>query len=63
MKEKMKKAFQSLSGGLFEASDKADVGSSYTDLAKDGVDLMGWADPFTPDFSLPEHVLNKAIDV
>ncbi len=63
MKEKMKKAFQPLSGGLFEASDKADVGSSYTDLAKEGVDLMGWADPFTPDFSLPEHVLDKAIEV
>lgn len=63
MKQKMKKAFQSLSGGLFEASDKADVGSSYTDLAKEGVDLMGWADPFTPDFSLPDHVLDKAVEV
>lgn len=63
MKQKMKKAFQPLSGGLFEASDKADVGSSYTDLAKDGVDLMGWADPFTPDFSLPKHVLEKSIEV
>ncbi len=62
MRNKLKKAFQSLNGGLFEASDKADVGSSYTDLANDGVDLMGWADPFTPDFSLPEHVLNKAIE-
>lgn len=62
MRNKLKKAFQSLNGGLFETSDKADVGSSYTDLANDGVDLMGWADPFTPDFSLPEHVLNKAIE-
>ena len=63
MKEKMKKAFQTLNGGLFEKNDKADVGNSYTELAKDGVDLMGWADPFTPDFCIPKHVLDKAIEV
>ena len=63
MKEKMKKSFRMMSGGLFSKTDKADVGTGYTELAERGVDLMGWADPFTPDHCLPEHVLNKAIEV
>ncbi len=63
MIEKMRKGFRGLNGGLFEKSAKADVGSSYTKLAQDGVDLMGWADPFTPDRSIPQNVLDKAIEV
>lgn len=62
MKEKMKKEFQSFEGGLFSDVEKADVGDSYQKLSEQGVALMGWADPFTPDFSLPTHVMNKTLE-
>lgn len=62
MKEKMKKEFQTFEGGLFGDVEKADVGDSYQKLGEQGVALMGWADPFTPDFSLPEHVMNKTLE-
>lgn len=62
MKEKLRKAFQTFEGGLFGDVEKADVGSSYQELGKQGVDLMGWADPFTPDFALPPHVLQETLD-
>lgn len=61
MKEKMKQSFQQYQGGLFVESDKADVGDSYMKLSEQGVDLMGWADPFMPDYSLPEHVKEATI--
>lgn len=63
MKEKLKKSFQKMNGGLFSQNDKADVGNAYTELAKRGVDLMGWADPFAPDYCLPDHVLKRAVEV
>ena len=56
IKEKMIPAFRDANGGLFQAVEKADVGSAYQDLEKQGVALMGWADPFMPDRSLPEPV-------
>ncbi len=56
MKEKMIPAFAKAQGGLFSAVEKADVGSSYQELEKQGVALMGWADPFMPDRSMPAHV-------
>ena len=62
MKEKMKKEFQTFEGGLFSDVEKADVGDSYQKLGEQGVALMGWADPFTPEFSLPEHVMNKTLE-
>lgn len=62
MKHKMKQAFQNIEGGLFSEVEKADVGNSYQKMAEQGVTLMGWADPFTPDFSLPEHVMQKTIE-
>lgn len=62
MKSKMIEAFKNAEGGLFSAVEKADVGSSYLELEKQGIALMGWADPFMPDFSLPEHILNATID-
>lgn len=62
MKEKMILAFAEAQGGLFSAVEKADVGSSYQELEKQGVALMGWADPFMPDFSLPPHVRDAALD-
>lgn len=62
MKQKMKKEFQAFEGGLFSDVEKADVGDSYQKLGEQGVALMGWADPFTPDFSLPKHVMDKTVE-
>lgn len=62
MKSKMTEAFRNASGGLFSQTEKADVGNSYQELEKQGVALMGWADPFMPDFSLPEHIKKATID-
>lgn len=62
MKQKMRKAFQKFEGGLFSEVEKADVGDSYQKLGEQGVDLMGWADPYNPDFSLPDHVLKATLD-
>lgn len=59
MKDKMIKSFREANGGLFGESEKADVGTSYQEMAKNGVALMGWADPYMPDRSFPEH-LRKA---
>lgn len=56
MKDKMIPAFRTAQGGLFAAVEKADVGGSYQQLEKQGVALMGWADPFMPDRSLPAVV-------
>lgn len=61
MKEKMRKAFQKAEGGLFNDVEKADVGSNYTELGKMGVDLMGWADPFAPDYILPDSIYQSAL--
>lgn len=58
----MKSAFRQYQGGLFTQSDKADVGDSYMKLAEQGVDLLGWADPFMPDYSLPEHVKKATLE-
>ena len=49
-------SFRKANGGLFEESEKADVGTSYQEMAKQGVALMGWADPFMPDHFLPDHI-------
>lgn len=56
VKEKMIPAFRDAEGGLFSSVEKADVGSSYQELERRGIALMGWADPFMPDRSLPEFV-------
>lgn len=61
VKQKMNPAFAALQGGLFTAVTKADVGSAYGDLERQGVSMMGWADPFYPDPSIPQHLLEKAI--
>ena len=62
MKEKMIPAFRKAEGGLFTAVEKADVGSAYQEIEKQGVALMGWADPFMPDASMPKHVEQALID-
>lgn len=56
IRSKMNPAFASAEGGLFSDVEKADVGNSYQELERQGVALMGWADPFMPDKSLPPHV-------
>lgn len=56
VRSKMTPAFQDARGGLFSSVEKADVGGSYQELAHRGVDLMGWADPFMPDRSIPDFV-------
>ncbi|MDD6467467.1 MAG: pyridoxal phosphate-dependent aminotransferase [Erysipelotrichaceae bacterium] len=61
MKQKMIEAFRLANGGLFEKTEKADVGSSYIEMEKQGIALMGWADPFMPDQSLPEHIKEAMI--
>ena len=62
VKEKMIRAFREANGGLFSAVEKADVGSSYQEMEKQGIALMGWADPFMPDFSLPKHIEKATIE-
>ncbi len=56
IKDKMKAGFRNVEGGLFSKVSKADVGDAFVELAKNGVTLMGWADPFTPDATIPEHI-------
>ena len=56
IKEKMISSFAKAEGGLFTAVEKADVGGSYQEMEKQGVALMGWADPFMPDRSMPDFV-------
>lgn len=62
MKEKMTEAFRKAEGGLFSPVEKADVGGAYQELEKQGVALMGWADPFMPDRSVPEFLENVWVD-
>ena len=59
--DKMIKAFQKAEGGLFSASGKADVGDAYQKMEKEGIALMGWADPYMPDESLPDHIREALI--
>ena len=54
-KEKISARFQGVEGGLFTKVTKADVGDNFASMAGKVV-LMGWADPFFPDPSLPEVV-------
>lgn len=61
MKEKMISAFCKAEGGLFTSVEKADVGGSYQEMEKQGIALMGWADPFMPDASMPKHVEDALI--
>ena len=64
IREKMIPSFAKAQGGLFTQVEKADVGASYQEMEKQGIALMGWADPFMPDRSMPDFVeeaLVKAI--
>lgn len=61
IKSKMKPAFARLDGGLFSTAQKADVGDVAERMQSQGVALMSWADPFMPDPSIPDHVLQAAV--
>ena len=62
IKKLMRPAFAALDGGLFTATEKADVGDVQERMQAMGVATMSWADPFMPDPSIPEHVKKAAID-
>lgn len=57
IKKKMNPHFRDLQGGLFLKVGKADVGEGAGDFRKNGGDNMAWADPFFPDPSIPECVM------
>ena len=61
IKDKMIPAFKKAQGGLFTSVEKADVGSSYQEMEKQGIALMGWADPFMPDKSMPQFIEDALI--
>ncbi len=48
IRRKMRPEFQGLQGGLFSSVKKADVGTAVLDLMANGVDMLCWADPFSP---------------
>ena len=62
IKDKMIPSFSKAEGGLFTSVEKADVGGSYQELEKQGIALMGWADPFMPDKSMPQFIEDALID-
>ena len=57
----MRPAFAKLDGGLFSTAQKADVGDVAARMEAAGVALMSWADPFMPDPSIPQSVLDAAV--
>jgi len=52
IRARMDPVFRDLHGGFF---------TEYQKLSAQGVTLMGWADPFYPDPSIPEHVKQATI--
>ena len=60
IRNRMKKNFARIQGGLFAEVTKADVGNGFSELQKKGVSMMGWADPFYPDSSFPPQLIEKA---
>lgn len=60
-REKIARGFQGVEGGLFSKVTKADVGDSFASM-EGKVVLMGWADPFYPDPSVPETVRKALVD-
>ncbi len=62
IKDKMIPSFSKAEGGLFTSVEKADVGGSYQELEKQGIALMGWADPFMPDKSIPQFIEDALIN-
>jgi len=61
IKTKLASGYRNVEGGLFSAVTKADVGDGFASM-QEKVTLMGWADPFYPDPSLPEHVMSAMME-
>lgn len=59
--KRMNPAFAKLDGGLFSTAEKADVGDVGQRMEEMGVAMMSWADPFKPDPSTPEPVIEAAV--
>lgn len=62
IRDKVAKRFKNVEGGLFSKVTKADVGDNFASLAANNVTLMGWADPFYPNPSIPEIVKKTMIE-
>ena len=62
IKDRMRPFYARLDGGLFSTAEKADVGDVAARMKEQGVALMSWADPFMPDPSIPQPVLERAIE-
>jgi len=60
VKKYISSRFQGVEGGLFTKVTKADVGDNFASMEGQVV-LMGWADPFYPDPSVPENVKSALI--
>ncbi len=56
--DKLSDRFAGVEGGLFTKVTKADVGDGFASMESGNVTLMGWADPFYPDPSIPENIIN-----
>lgn len=54
--------YRGVEGGLFSKVSKADVGDGYAAMGEQDITLMGWADPFYPDPSIPGFLKQTLID-
>ncbi|MDR0839884.1 MAG: pyridoxal phosphate-dependent aminotransferase [Christensenellaceae bacterium] len=59
---KLGAGYAGVQGGLFSKVTKADVGDAFAQMAGDKVILMGWADPFYPDPSIPDVVKQTMLE-
>jgi aspartate/methionine/tyrosine aminotransferase len=62
IKARMSPNYRNINGGLFQKVYKADVGNALDELLAKGATLMCWADPFSPDPSIPEHVKKATME-
>lgn len=62
IREKISNRYEGVEGGLFSKVTKADVGEGFSAMGGEKVTLMGWADPFYPDPSLPKEVADAMIE-
>lgn len=62
IKDLMTPAFQKAMGGLFTKVTKADAGADVEAMMASGTTMLSWADPFFPDPSTPQFVLDATVD-
>lgn len=62
IKNLMTPAFRKAEGGLFTKVTKADAGVDIEALLAEGYTILSWADPFFPDPSTPEFVLDATVE-